>query len=49
MGGDSLFLFEQRIGIGPGTASFYTAQATRLLCQFCQADLPERLDQSASA
>ena len=29
--GQSLFLFDQRVGTGPGTASFYRKQAARLL------------------
>jgi hypothetical protein len=29
--GQSLFLFDQRVGTGPGTAAFYRKQATRLL------------------
>jgi hypothetical protein len=38
--GNSLFLFDQRVGTGPGTASFYKKQAARLLRGFRRTDLP---------
>jgi len=44
--GNSLFLFDQRVGTGPGTASFYRKQAARLLRGFHRADLPAGLDTS---
>ena len=38
--GNSLFLFDQRTGTGPGTATFYKKQAARLLRGFRRSDLP---------
>jgi hypothetical protein len=38
--GNSLFLFDQRVGTGRETASFYKKQATRLVRGFRRADLP---------
>jgi hypothetical protein len=38
--GNSLFLFDQRVGTGPGTATFYKKQAARLLRGFRGTDLP---------
>jgi hypothetical protein len=44
--GNSLFLFDQRVGTGPGTASFYKKQAARLLRGFRRTDLPAGLADS---
>jgi hypothetical protein len=44
--GNSLFLFDQRVGTGLGTASFYKRQAARLLRGFRRADLPVGLADS---
>lgn len=41
--GNSLFLFDQRVGTGPGTASFYRKQAVRLLRGYRRTDLPAGL------
>ena len=38
--GQSLFLFDQREGTGPGTATFYKKHSVRLLHNFHEASLP---------
>lgn len=41
--GQSLFLFDQKVGTGPGTAQFYKKQSARLLRNFRPATLPSEL------
>lgn len=41
--GQSLFLFDQRTGTGPGTAQFYKRQSVRLLRDFRRESLPAGL------
>jgi hypothetical protein len=42
--GQSLFLFDQRAGTGPGTALFYKRNAARLLREFRRTSLPAGVD-----
>jgi hypothetical protein len=45
--GQSLFLFDQREGTGPGTAKFYRKQATRLLAKSRERALTPEFDNAA--
>jgi hypothetical protein len=47
--GHSLFLFDQRVGTGPGTALFYRQQAARLLRAFRPAETQPDFDEAAVA
>jgi hypothetical protein len=47
MSGQSLFLFDQKVGTGPGTASFYKKQSARLLRNFRPATLSVDLANAA--
>ncbi|NUR58530.1 MAG: hypothetical protein HOV87_07530 [Catenulispora sp.] len=47
--GQSLFLFDQREGTGPGTALFYKKHSARLLRGFRRTDLPTAFDNSQLA
>jgi hypothetical protein len=45
--GQSVFLFDQKVGTGPGTAVFYKKQAARLLRNSSRIVLPPRFDSAA--
>ena len=45
--GQSLFLFDQRVGTGPGTSRFYRKQAARLLRTRSANAVPRRIDRAA--
>jgi hypothetical protein len=47
--GRSLFLFDQRVGTGPGTAQFYRKQAARLLRNSYGTAFPARFDDAKLA
>jgi len=47
--GQSLFLFDQRTGTGPGTASFYRQQAARLVRSYRQELFTAEIDSTAFA
>ena len=44
--GQSLFLFDQRFGTGPGKALFYKRNSARLLRGFCRTSLPTAFDET---
>jgi hypothetical protein len=47
--GQSLFLFDQKAGTGPGTALFYRQQATRLLRAYRPSAVPRAIDDDVLA